>query len=309
MAKYLDKSLIVLKIVLCLSVCLATEANPPSPLEPSKTMNDITLKEFQGFEKNWHLVTVRYRKDTQEMRWTFANEIAWKALSSGSIEYQENAAFAKIGTVTQEDPQFPSSAVPSGARRYQFMVRNDKKYQSTGGWGYALFDVNGNTFPEPVHETSMACYACHKIVENRGQVFSQPFLFTTDSKALIDSVSISKSKGYRVIEFEWTKTSDLHKDIKKHLPSDVLKIRMIKDSSIRKNLFQGTLDEIRPRLELEAYNFSAPAALISTDGKRFSLVLPIAKDGCKKNRSFRAVSTLPATLTGKEVQTNEYCNP
>ena len=81
-------------------------------------MISMKLSDFKGVEKNWHLVTVRFRKDTQEMRWTFANDGAWKTLSSGSIEYPNGAVFAKIDAVTHEDAQFPSSAVPSGARRF-----------------------------------------------------------------------------------------------------------------------------------------------------------------------------------------------
>lgn len=271
----------------------------------TRTMNGIQMNDYRGFEKNWRLVTVRFRKDTQELRWTFANELAWKTLASGLIEYPPGAVFAKIGTVTHEDSQFPSSAVPSGARRYQFMVRDAVKYKETGGWGYALFDVDGNTFPDPVKETSMACYACHRIVENRGQVFSQPFLFSSDSKALIETNFVSDRKGFRVIEFEWVKSSALPIKLRSEIPTNFSRVRTVTDANLKKHVFHGTLDEIRPRLELEAYKQAAPAVLVSSDGKSFSLVTPIEKSDCKKNRSFRAVST----LAGGKLQSNEYCNP
>ena len=95
------------------------------------------------------------------MRLTYAKAIAAKVLKSGKTEYPDGAVFAKTGIHTSSDPQFESSVVPRGIRRYQLMVKNKKTYKTTGGWGYALFDASGKTFPEDVKTTTNACYACH----------------------------------------------------------------------------------------------------------------------------------------------------
>ena len=95
-------------------------------------MNGYKLSDYEGFEKKWRLVTVRYRKDTGEMRFTYANPKAWNALLKRSKDYPDGAVFAKIGIITMEDPAFPSSAVPAGTRRYQLMVRNKKKHAEIG---------------------------------------------------------------------------------------------------------------------------------------------------------------------------------
>ena len=83
----------------------------------SDTMNGYSLKQYEGFEKNWRLVTVRYRKDTGEMRLTYANELAWKTLSEGRINYPKGAVFAKIGVKTESDPAFAASLSPEGTRK------------------------------------------------------------------------------------------------------------------------------------------------------------------------------------------------
>ncbi len=103
-------------------------------------MNGFLFSDFGQFEKNWKLVTVRYRQDTGELRFTYANPKAWKAMSSGKAEYPDGSIFAKTGYMTDDDPSFTSSKIPSGSRRYQFMVKNKKKYKDQDGWGYALFD-------------------------------------------------------------------------------------------------------------------------------------------------------------------------
>ena len=46
-------------------------------------MNGLQLKDYPDFETKWHLVTVRYRKDTGEQRFTYANDIAWTAMNAG----------------------------------------------------------------------------------------------------------------------------------------------------------------------------------------------------------------------------------
>ena len=43
---------------------------------------------------------------------------------------------------------------------------------------------------------------------------------------------------------------------------------------MRKALFQGTLEEIRPALSTEVDNSKLPAVLFNEEGTRFSLVLP-----------------------------------
>ena len=77
-------------------------------------MNGISFNEYKDFPKKWQLVTIRFRKDTGEMRLTYANESAMKTLQSGSINYPDGAVFAKTGVHTGMDDQFincPTSVV------------------------------------------------------------------------------------------------------------------------------------------------------------------------------------------------------
>ena len=145
----------------------SASSEDPNIYANKSEMSGYKLDQFKNFENTWKLVTVRFRKDTGELRFTYANSLAWKTLSSNNRNYPDGSVFAKIGIATQEDPAFTSSAVPSGARRYQFMVRNAKKHQDTEGWGYALFDKNGKTFPGEPKVASQACAACHHLVPDR----------------------------------------------------------------------------------------------------------------------------------------------
>lgn len=249
-------------------------------------MNDIKYSSYKDFATKWELVTIRFRKDTGEMRLTYGNKLAVDALKKGSTQYPDGAVFAKTGIHTSSDPQFVSSVVPKGIRRFQYMVKNKKKYASTGGWGYALFDSNGKTFPENPKATQDACYACHTIVENRGDVFSEPFDFVKNTK-----FPSHAEKPSMKIKFEWKETKSLPDNISTHIPSSIPKIRSVENSILRKNLFQGTLDEMKPILEEESKVSKTPVLFMSEDNKRFVIVIPKTSEECMEMGSYEIIST------------------
>jgi hypothetical protein len=263
------------------------------------SMNGISYKDYEGFTEKWSLVTIRFRKDTGEMRLTYANEIAMKTLKAGKTDYPDGAVFAKTGIHTASDPQFVSSVVPKGIRRYQLMVKNKKLYSTTNGWGYGLYDSKGKTFPEDPKITQDACYACHTIVENRGDVFSEPFDFIKDTKfANHHSINVNAQ-----IKYKWISTQKLPKTVFPYVPAIFPKIRMVTNDILRKHLFQGTLDEMKPILEDESRKEKTPAIFMSADNKKFVIVIPKKSEECMEMGSFEIVST---SLTDKPI-VEKYC--
>lgn len=249
-------------------------------------MNGIQYSTYKDFAKKWELVTIRFRKDTGEMRLTYANKLAIDTLKKGSTNYPDGAVFAKTGIHTSSDPQFVSSVVPKGIRRFQYMVKNKKKFALTGGWGYALFDANGKTFPEDPKATSDACYACHTIVENRGDVFSEMFDFVKDTKLPRHGENIIQK-----IKFEWKETKSLPETISTHIPASFSKIRSVENEKMRANVFQGSLDEMKPILEEESKSSKTPVIFMSKDNKRFVIVVPKTSEDCMDMGSYEIIST------------------
>lgn len=285
---------IFLGLALGLSLSFASE-----DFSGKDSMNDIAFKDYQDFQDKWALVTIRFRKDTGEMRLTYANEMAVKVLTSGSIDYPDGAVFAKIGFHTSSDPQFVSSVVPQGIRRYQIMVKNKKKYSTTNGWGYGLFNPDGKTFPESPKVTQDACFACHTIVENRGDVFSQPFSISKQTKLIF----AHPEKVARQISYESRSVGSLPETIAKFLPKEFKQVRFITNKILRKNLFQGTLDEMKPILEHESQKSKLPTLFASQDYKKFVLVVPAKLAECNDMGAF------VVTSTDMELNpvTNKYC--
>ncbi len=288
----MNKIFWILFVSLCVSAQTRAETQEADPqsFAGKRVMNGMRLEDFKDFEKTWHFVTVRFRKDTNEMRITYANDAAWEALAKGGTEYPKGAVFAKIGIATKEDPAFTSSAVPNGARRFQFMVRDpSEKFKSTDGWAYGLFDANGGTFPEDPEHTSQACAACHRLVPERGYVFSQamvksPFLLGAPEKPH----PVTETNNVKFID---QALSALPAKVAQAFPKGTASVRML-EGPIRKHLFQGTLDEVRPILASEVVKSGKPAILMSEDGRRYSIVHEEANEACGKYAALKGVANI-----------------
>jgi len=145
------------------------------------------------------------------------------------------------------------------------MVRDGKKFASTDGWGYALFDANGKLFPEKPDTQAPACAACHRLAKERGYVFSQPW-------QLEPFHELASATAGPALKFRDLPASELPPAVRSLLGSAVTGIRAVQ-GELEDSLFQGTLDEIRPTLAAEVARTGLPALLISRDGRKFSLVM------------------------------------
>ena len=288
--------------ILVFILTLAHLSSAAESSEREDVANGYRLKDFGAFDKDWHLVTVRYRKDTTEMRFTYANDKAWKVLQAGGRDYPDGAIFAKIGAKTSDDSAFPNSVVPSHSARYQFMVKDKTKYVETEGWGYSLFDGQGTSLLDKAGATAQACAACHRLVPERGYVFSQMTHlspFESNGKKI---VATDKAKSR--FEFSTMDASKLPPLLQAQVPRRFSKVRML-EGSLRDHLFAGTLDEVRPTLAKEAHRAKLPAVLAGRDFNYYSLVYEDSAAGACSNAgtagiSFRYVFTaaVPKGKTG-----------
>jgi hypothetical protein len=298
-----------LHLALCLFLIssISRGENPTSSEDGEGEMNGIAYKDYIGFENVYKLVTVRYRTDTGEMRFTYANDVAYKALLENSTDYPDGAVFTKIGIATNEDFAFRSSKVPGGARRVQFMVRDHKRYNSTGGWGYALFGPRGRTFMNDPKSDPIACYACHKIVPERGQVFSQPMTLSTSVTDFTKNKAINSKSRFK---YKTISVKTLPQQAQELFKSSIKDVRLL-EGEITKYAFAGTLDEIKPELIAEALKSNAPAIFLSLDKTKISIIG--SSDHMKRTqfpkcaaneKAFVAYWTVP---TKKTYQDHAFC--
>jgi hypothetical protein len=123
--------------------------------------------------KNWETMSSTERFDNNTMRVIFGNAIAIKAIREHHINPWPNGTiFAKVAWDQIEDKD---GNVRSGAfKQVEYMIKDDKKYAATAGWGWARFKTDKLVpYGKDVMFTN-ECVSCHKPLSNTDFVFTSP---------------------------------------------------------------------------------------------------------------------------------------
>ncbi|MBV8860177.1 MAG: cytochrome P460 family protein [Acidobacteria bacterium] len=95
--------------------------------------------------------------------------LAYRAVTSEENNKVFRAAAEQRGLPAEQiEKLLVASSVAGPPTNVQFMVKDSKKYASTGGWGFAQF-TDGKPDGEAVHKT---CFACHAPAKDRDFVFT-----------------------------------------------------------------------------------------------------------------------------------------
>jgi hypothetical protein len=127
--------------------------------------------------RDWRLISVAHEQgNLNDLRAILGNDIAIKASREGKLPYPDGTIIARLAWSYNPLPESSEAfgrlqsfvaGVPKNG--VQFMVKDSRKYASTGGWGFAQFD-QGKPASEAVHNT---CFPCHEIVKDRDFVFNR----------------------------------------------------------------------------------------------------------------------------------------
>jgi hypothetical protein len=127
--------------------------------------------------RDWRLISVAHEEGKlNDLRAILGNDVAIKASREGKLPYPDGTIIARLAwsydPLEESEKAFghPQSFVAGPPKNgVQFMVKDSRKYASTGGWGFAQFD-DGKPASEAVHNT---CFSCHAIVKARDFVFNR----------------------------------------------------------------------------------------------------------------------------------------
>jgi len=119
--------------------------------------------------RSWQVVAPSHRPDKDEIRVILGNDIAVKASREKTLPFPDGSILAKLSWKRVQSAEFEQAFVPGALQRIEFMVKDSKKYASTGGWGFGRF-VDGKATDEKQHGT---CFPCHE-----ANVKGNDFVFT-----------------------------------------------------------------------------------------------------------------------------------
>jgi hypothetical protein len=137
----------------------------------------VFVKQVPPGYRDWRLVSVaREEGGLNDIRAILGNDKAIEAYRAGKLPFPEGAIIARLAW--SHDPSEENNRAFGRVQSFvagipkngvQFMVKDSKKYASTGGWGYAHFD-DGKSADDSVLKT---CYPCHAAVKERDFVFTR----------------------------------------------------------------------------------------------------------------------------------------
>jgi hypothetical protein len=137
----------------------------------------IFVTEIPAGYRDWRLISVAHEKgDLDDLRAILGNDVAIRTYREGKLPFPDGAIIARLAwsfdASDENNKAFgrPQSFVAGAPKNgLQFMVKDSKKYASTGGWGFAQFD-DGKLADQALLKK---CFPCHEAVKGRDLVFTR----------------------------------------------------------------------------------------------------------------------------------------
>ena len=126
--------------------------------------------------RDWRLISVAHEEgNLNDFRAVLGNDVAIRAYREGKLPFPDGTIIARLAwsyVPSEENNKVfgrPQSFVAGSPTNVQFMVKDSRKYASTGGWGFAQFK-DGKPADEAMLKT---CFPCHQPVKARDFVFTR----------------------------------------------------------------------------------------------------------------------------------------
>jgi uncharacterized protein (DUF302 family) len=126
--------------------------------------------------RDWKLISVAHEEGSlKSFAAILGNDVAVKAYRDKKLPYPDGTIIAalhwKHAASGENNKIFgrAQSFVAGEATNVQFMVKDSKKYASTGGWGFGHFNDG-----KPADATVLkSCFPCHQKIKERDMVFTR----------------------------------------------------------------------------------------------------------------------------------------
>jgi Cytochrome P460 len=141
---------------LCGAQCVAAAcAIAFTPLASSQAEDDSSpifgVRVPTGY-RQWESIAPSHEAgDFDELRGILGNATAMTAYRKIRYRFPDGAILVKLAWKREPSSEFPGAFVPGHATTVQIMVKDSKRYASTGGWGFGRF-IDGRAVDRVQHE-------------------------------------------------------------------------------------------------------------------------------------------------------------
>ena len=168
MKKWIALLLVIVLTFVCVVAAMTTERESDA--------DSIAAGKLPARYRDWRLISVaREEGDLDDIRAVLGNDIAIDAYRNNTRAFPDGTIIARLAwsyDVNEENNKtfgkrqsFTAGHPKNGV---QFMVKDSKKFASTGGWGYSQFDDG-----KPLTDAKMlqSCFDCHQAVKQTDRDF------------------------------------------------------------------------------------------------------------------------------------------
>lgn len=130
-----------------------------------------SVKPVFGEYQDWSLLSVSHRQDKKTLRAILGNDTAIGAARHGHVSpWTDGSILTKVVWKESVHPNWTQAIVPGAFEKAEAMVKDSKKYASTGGWGFAFWEGKKLV----MHEEAKAkeCFACHEPMKQHDYVYT-----------------------------------------------------------------------------------------------------------------------------------------
>lgn len=185
-ARRFTSLLVICGTLALVAACIATSSSNADDAATAISQGNLPT----GY-RDWTLISVaRVGAPINDLRAKLGNDAAIATYRDGKRWFPDGAIIARLAwhAVTSEennkafrapaekqlgnagaDRLLAESFVAGPATNVQFMVKDSKKFASTGGWQFIEFD-NGKPAPQAVQNT---CFSCHQPAAESDFVFTR----------------------------------------------------------------------------------------------------------------------------------------
>jgi hypothetical protein len=147
--------------------------------QPDKKAASIFVDKIPDGYRNWKLISVAHEEgNLHSFAAVLGNDVAIKAYRDGKLPFPGGTIIAALHwrhTPSEENNKVfgrAQSFVAGSATNVQFMVKDSKKYASSGSWGFGHFNERDGNKPGDAALLN-TCLPCHQKAKDRDLVFTR----------------------------------------------------------------------------------------------------------------------------------------
>lgn len=172
----MKRTTLLLLGVAAMAVAVVFAATKSHSATAQETAPIFVTKMPDGY-REWRFISVAHEEgNLNSFASILGNDLAIKAYRDGKLPFPDGAIIAALHyrfvPSLENNKAFgrDQSFVAGAPTNVQFMVKDSKKYATTGGWGFGHF----NNDRKPVDDAFMkSCFPCHQNIEERDLVFTR----------------------------------------------------------------------------------------------------------------------------------------